>query len=448
MTLSELKNKKIAILGLGVNNRKLVDYLRAKQVKFDVIDGWQKAEELVGKLDDYQVIFRTPGLSLSSLALRQAASKGAMIWSQTKLFFDLCPCPIIGVTGTKGKGTTATLISQILEAAALRQAQGSKAYLAGNIGRDPFEFLDLIKPQDWVVLELSSFQLQDLHRSPHIAVVLRITPEHLDYHENLQEYIDAKKTILKFQTAADFKVLNYDSEVTRDFAKFSPAKVFWTSLMQEVKPGCFVSGEKIMLNSDSESREIMSASEVGLVGKFNLENITAGIAASGAAGVDDAEVIRKAVRAFRGLPHRLELAAEIQGVKFYDDSCSTTPETAEAAISAFAEPLILIVGGSEKKSDYSGLAEAIAKGRIKALIPIGITGPVIAKLSRAAGFDGRILDVNLENMESIVAEANKFAEPGEVVLLSPASASFDMFANYQQRGELFQKYVNKLTTHV
>lgn len=440
MTLSDLKNKKIAIVGMGVNNKHLAEYFRARRINFDIVEGWKRADDLIGRLEIYEIIFRTPGLPYLSKSIQHAKQKGVVIHSQTKLFFDLCPCPIIGVTGTKGKGTTATLISRLLEAETARQGRKTKIWLGGNIGNDPFEFIDKILPDDIVVLELSSFQLQDLGRSPHVAVVLKITPEHLDYHKSVEEYIDAKKSIVAYQTHSDFAVINYDLEVTRSFAAHTEGSLVWNSTTQKVKPGSFVQGEKIFLND----REIMPLSQVKLIGRFNLENVTAAIAAASCLGVRDPQVIRDSVASFQGLAHRLEFVREVGGVKFYNDSSSTSPEAAQAALSAFDDPVVLIVGGSEKKANYSGLATSIAQSKIKALIPIGKTGPKIVQLAREAGFEGRIASDDLRDMAKIVSAANKYAEAGDIVLLSPASASFDLFSDYKQRGELFKEFVNHL----
>ncbi len=437
MRLEGLRDKKIAILGLGVNNRHLAEYFKVRSIPFETLDGWGSLNELIGRLDNFGIIFRTPGLPYLSEPIQQAKAKGVGIYSQTKLFFDLCPASIIGVTGTKGKGTTATLISKILEAA------HKKVWLAGNIGQDPFEFLDKIGPSDLVVLELSSFQLQDLHKSPHIAVVLRIFPEHLDYHKNFAEYLQAKKPIVAYQNKDDFAVLNHDHEATRDFATSTPGKIIWNSVSREVSPGSFLRGEKIVCRWGDREFSVMDVSEIRLLGRFNLENVTASIAGAMACGVRDVALLKKVVSGFSGLPHRLEFVAEIKGVKFYNDSAATTPETTVAAISAFDSPIVLIVGGSEKHSDYSGLAGAITKSPIKSLLPIGLTGSKIAGLARQASFRGRILDKNFSHMKLIVEEARALAEPGDVVLLSPASASFDMFKNYQHRGELFKKFVKR-----
>ncbi len=439
MTLSGLKDKKIAVLGLGINNQFLVEYFKRYGIGFKIFENWEKPEDLIGKIDHYDIVFRTPGLPFLSLPIQQAKKKGVSIYSQTKLFFDLCPCPIIAVTGTKGKGTTATLISKILQGA------GKRAWLGGNVGNDPFEFLESVKDEDFVVLELSSFQLQDLHKSPHVAVVLKIAPEHMDYHQSFEEYVIAKKNIVLHQSERDFAILNYDNEVSRSFSDFSKAKIFWNSRIRKVNPGCFVEGEKIYWNSRGAAEEVSDISEIKLMGKFNLENITAAIAAGTVAvGDGNFEVFRKVIGEFQGLPHRLEFVRQINGVKFFNDSFSTTPETACAAIEAFDVPLILIVGGSEKKSDYTPLARSIKQAKTKALIPIGVTGPAVAKLARTAGYVGRIIDKPFSNMREIVRDANEIGEPGDIVLLSPASASFGMFENYKQRGELFKKFVNGL----
>ena len=449
MTINEIRGKKIAIAGLGENNKHLARYFDKLGVNYTVFQDWSRPAELIPDLENFEIIFRTPGLPYLSEPIQKAKKAGAEIYSQTKLFFDLCPARIIGVTGTKGKGTTASLIGKILKEA------GRRVWLAGNIGRDPFEFLDEIWPGDDVVLELSSFQLQDLRKSPHIAVVLIVTSDHLDHHKTVDEYVKAKQPIVNFQWPQDFAVLNYDSQITRSFSTLTPGKIIWNSITQAVRPGCYVEEDKIMFDSvpsipakgektSGESMEIMKTSEVKLIGRFNLENVTAAICAVAASGVSDIAAIVRAVSDFRGLPHRLEFIREFKEVKFYNDSFSTTPETAMAAISAFAEPIILIAGGSEKNADYGGLARIIADGKVKALLAIGKTGSKIAALARKAGYQGRIIDQNLEDMKEIVSACNQIAAPGDIALLSPAAASFDMFKNYKDRGEQFRESVENL----
>src|SRR3989344_2025116 len=291
------KGKKIAVVGLSVEGLDSTRFFAREGALVTCLDRRTKVElgstydELTGlgvsfelgdwylsHLDKFDLIVRTAGISP-----REFSEYKDKLTSQTKLFFDLCEAPIIGVTGTKGKGTTSSLIFKILEAAALRQAHGRKVYLAGNIGRDPFEFIDKLTPNDFVILELSSFQLQDLHKSPHIAVVLKITPEHLDHHQDLAEYIEAKTSIVRFQSASDFAVLSYDSESTRTFAGKTKARIVWNSIKQEVKPGCYATDRKIFLNGEI----VAKTAEVALLGRFNLENVTAAIAAAAAAGVTD-----------------------------------------------------------------------------------------------------------------------------------------------------------------
>lgn len=432
MTLDDLRNKKVVIVGMGVNNRGLAAYLRGQGVEFDIVKDWKSADELVGKLDNYDVIFRTPGLPYLSRAVQQAKEKGALIYSQTRLFFDLCPAKIVGVTGTKGKGTTATLIYEILKAAQ------KKIWLSGNIGQDPFAFLDQVGTKDLVVLELSSFQLQDLRKSPHVAVVLKITADHLDHHSNIEEYVEAKRNIVAHQSASDFAVLNYDSPVTRGFADFTKAAVYWNSTTQPVSPGCFISNQQVLL---APNVSVLPTAEVGLIGGFNLENITAAVAAAAALDITDSWLLKKTIAEFHGLPHRLEYIGQIDGARYYDDSFSTVPDTTIAALEAFTGPIILIAGGSEKRSDYSALGTKIAQCRVKALIPIGLTGPQIAREARKAGFAGQLVEDKLLNMKQIVAAALNLAAPGDVVLLSPAAASFDMFLDYKQRGEQFREQV-------
>lgn len=438
MTLEELKEKNVALLGLGVNNKALARHLKSKGVVFEVFEDWKRPEELTEKILGFDVLFRTPALPYLSEPIQKAKSMGKIIYSQTKLFFDLCPSVIIGVTGTKGKGTTATLIARILEAA------GKKVWLAGNIGRDPFEFIDETAPSDFVVLELSSFQLQDLHKSPHLAVVLKVTSEHLDYHKSVDEYVEAKKSIVRYQAVDDFAVLNYDGEISRALATITEAQVLWNSIEKAVDPGCYIKDGRVVLNVADTKQDIMSVEAVGLLGRFNLQNVTAAIVAAAAVGVRDSKLVEKVVREFKGLEHRLEFVAEIQGVRFYNDSFSTTPDTAIAAMEAFEGPLIMLVGGSKKGSDYSQLGHEIARCQVKALVPIGQTGQEIADFARNAGYDGRIIDKKFGTMEEIVDAASELADSGDVVLLSPASASFDMFSNYKHRGELFKKFVKRL----
>ena len=407
--LENLQHKKIAILGMGVNNLKLMEYFKAKGIGFEVIEAWKSPEELVGKLDNYDVIFRTPGLPYLSGAVQQALKKGVEITSQTKLFFQLCPAPIIGVTGTKGKGTTASLIARILE------ASGRKTWLAGNIGRDPFEFLDSIRSSDSVIMELSSFQLQDLHQSPHIAVVLNITSDHLTHHKSVDEYIRAKLSIIEHQQPDDLAVM--DSRLP-DWFKTAG------------------SGKKIFFDPQT-----VSGYQTQLIGKHYLENIAAAVDVSKLLGVDDA-TIKKAVAEFEALPHRLKVVREAEAITYIDDAYSTNVEPTIAAIDAIKTPLILITGGYDKHLEFSLLGKKILSAtNLKALVVIGqVTDKILAATT---GFKGKVM-TGARSMPEILRQAISVAEAGDTILFSPATSSFDLFRNETDRGDQFVNAVNQL----
>jgi len=291
--------------------------------------------------------------------------------------------------------------------------------LAGNIGKPMLRLLPKLKATDWVCLELSSFQLQDLNKSPHIAVVLNITSDHLDIHQDVNEYRLAKTNILRYQKPDDYAVINRDYQTTKSMAALTKAKV------------SFFSRHDLSL----DQRRIQ------LRGEHNLENIAAAMTAGRLIGVP-VNIIKSAVYSFKGLEHRLELVKEVKGVKYYNDSFSTTPETAIAAIKAFTEPLIIILGGSDKGSDYAPLGQTISSRRnLKAIILIGKMAPTIRHSIH--NFSGQILSGG-KTMIQIIKQAELLAKPGDVVVLSPACASFDMFLNYKDRGNQFKAYVKKL----
>lgn len=416
MELKELESKKIAIVGMGVNNQKLADYFRKHRIKFATVQDWPKNSDLAGKLDSFDVIFRTPGLPYLSPAIQQAKAHGVEVSSQTKLFFDLCPAQIIGVTGTKGKGTTSTLVANILEAG------DRKAWLAGNIGTDPFEFLDFIHPDDLVVLELSSFQLQDLHRSPHVAVVLNITADHLDpsgtyeksAHATVSEYFDAKLQIIANQKENDFAVISHELP---------------ENILQIGK------GQKIIFTPED-----VADYEYHIYGRHNLENIAAAVAVGKIFKVDESKM-RQVVKEFQGLPHRLQKVLEKEGVTYVDDSISTNEDSTIAAIRAFEEPVILIVGGSSKGLNYERLGEAVRNAKnLKGVVVVGEESGKIIKAIE--GYEGFVL-TGAANMSEIIKQAKSMATTGDVVLLSPAAASFDMFKNYKDRAEQFKAEISK-----
>ncbi len=409
MRLPEFKDKKIGIIGLGANNQKLAEFLKKQGIVFGVIDQWTSHDTLVGRLDDFDIVFRTPGLPYNSQAVQQAKSRGVVISSQTKLFFQLCPAPIIGVTGTKGKGTTSSLIAKIIE------THGRKVWLAGNIGRDPFEFLEEIKPEDLVVLELSSFQLQDLEQSPEVAVVLNITPDHLNHHKDLEEYVKAKSSILAFQKSTNSAILH-------------PMLPEWFRGLGDA--------QKIVFNPD-----VYSGWQTNLLGKHNLENIAAAVETAKILVIPEEEV-RRAVAEFQALPHRLKILKTVNGITYIDDGYSTNVDPVIAAMEAMTKPFILIVGGYDKGLDFKEVGNKIkSQENLKGLVIIGAMTDKILKA--VEGYTGKIM-TGADNMDEIVKQAQSLATSGDAILFSPGTSSFDMFKNESDRADQFVRTVERI----
>lgn len=449
-----MSSKKIAIVGFGKEGRSATNYF-GENNQVTIFDDKEKREIDASLFKDLKVkngrfywggkfpeelkfdlAVRSPGVRPDHPLIKKLIKSGATLTSSIKIFFQRCKAKIIGVSGTKGKGTTSTLIYEMLKEG------GYDVHLAGNIGTPVLDVLPRLNSGSLVVLELSSFQLMGLTKSPHIAVVLMITSEHLDWHRNTKEYRSAKESIVKFQTEKDFAVINQDFEVTRSFATKTKAKVFFVSTTN-VTNGVYVAGDKVISQVDKKEA-IIDTQDIFIPGKHNLQNVVAAVAVAKILKVASGD-IRKVLATFRGLPHRLQLIREISGIKFYNDSFSTIPETTIAAIEAFPDPKILILGGSSKNSDFASLGQKIANDRsVKGLILIGQEGPRIKAAIDAAGtFGGKMKD-GAQNMREIVKTARSIAKSGDVIILSPACASFDMFKNYQDRGEQFVKEVARL----
>jgi len=448
--MKNFKQQKIAVLGFGLEGQDLCCFLLKQKAQITVFD---QKDKLSGKeyqnfkkagvnfklgknclrdLFGFDFVFRSPGFKRLLPEIKEAEKQGAKISSATKLFFELCLGKIIGVTGTKGKGTTATLITEILK------NDNQPVFLAGNIGQPMLSLLPRLKKGDWVVLELSSFQLQDLNQSPQIAVVLFIASEHLDYHQDTDEYIQAKANIVSHQEKSDFAVLNADDLISSSFASLTPAKIYCFSRQKKVN-GAYVQNREIYLFKE----KLGSVDDLQLLGEHNWHNVCAATLASSLAGAS-LEAIKKTIFSFKGLEHRLEYVCTINKIAFYNDSFSTTPETTIAAIKSFKKPIVLIAGGSEKGSDYCELGQEISRQLVKTLILIGQMAEKIKKAVLAAGFQGEILFRPSKRMPEIVKLALAKAKPGRVILLSPACASFDIFKNYKERGEQFKKYAQAL----
>lgn len=450
--MMDFKNKKVAILGFGIEGRDLVKFLLQKGAIVTVLDRKVQSElDLAGLpapkinficgpdylsqgLKDYEIVFRSPGVYRYLPEIIEAEKSGVEISSSIKLFFDLCPAKIIGVTGTKGKGTTSTLIYKILE------TSGKNVYLAGNIGKPVLSLLPKLKKDSWVILELSSFQLIDMAKSPHIAVVLNITLDHMDWHKNKEEYVNAKKNIVRFQLEDDLAVINADYESSMQFAKEAKAGKYYFSKKKKVK-GCYVQKNQIVLETSGEKWEVGSTKDLLLRGRHNWENVSAAVCASYLAKAD-IDSIKKAVFSFKGLEHRLELVESVGGVTFYNDSISTNPQTTRAAVEAFSESKTLILGGSDKGLGYDEMARKISSDKsVKGIIFIGEIGKKIADSFKKANFSGGALILGKVPMDRVIEVAAQSTPKGGIVLLSPATASFDMFKDYKDRGNQFKEAV-------
>lgn len=453
---NDYSHKKIAVVGFGVEGESVIEYLLNNDANTIHVFDEQEKDQFnqakikslqkkgvtftFGKIDSlmkFDIIFRSPGISPNRPELQEAQKKGITVTSAIKLFFDECPCQIVGVTGTKGKGTTSTLIYEML------REEGKDAYLGGNIGTPPLSFLPQLTKASVVVLELSSFQLMDLDKSSHIAVMLMTTSEHLDYHADVYEYVEAKRNILRFQTPGDYAIVNKDYPASNESDIYTEGKVYKVSREQDIEQGCFVRDGKIYLKMSEHEEEVMDTKDLILPGKHNWENVCAAVVASIFAGAKMKSIV-KVLKSFKGLPHRIELVKTVRGVRYYNDSFSTTPETAVAAIEAFEEPKVLILGGSSKNSDFTHLGEIISDTEsIKAIIGIGVEWERIKAQLRIKNSKFRIIE-GCKIMQDVVKKASEVATLGDIVLLSPACASFGMFKNYKDRGEQFRREVQLL----
>ena len=442
---------KVAILGFGMEGKDTLDYFLAKGASVSIFDKKEEKdldlENIKSKVDlflgekydlkllkNFDLIVRSPGVYRYLPGIIAAEKSGAKITSAIKIFFEEAKGKIIGITGTKGKGTTASLIYQILKDA------GEDVYLAGNIGIAYLSLLPKLRKKSTVIMELSSFQLIDMDVSPQVAVVLNITSDHLDWHKNLKEYVDSKKNIVKFQKKSDYAVINADYEIPRSFAKETKAQVIFFGKVAPTN-GCFIEGDEIILARKEERISLGKKHWPLLRGEHNLENITAAITVGSLLGIDE-ETIKKVVFSFKGLEHRLELVDSVGGVSFYNDSFATGPQPTIAAANSFEEPLTLILGGYDKKLDYKELGKIISKKKnVVLVVLIGQVGEKIKTELKNAGFKGKISQLGKTSMKKIVYEAFSNTPKGGVVLLSPAAASFDMFTNYKERGKKFKEAV-------
>ena len=451
----DLKDKRVLVVGLGKSGVASALFLKAHGARVTVSDtksGDDLRNEIPTLLDHgitvetgghgertfrgQDLIVVSPGVPIDAAPLVQARSLGEMVIGEIELAAQFLPGPIVAITGSNGKTTTTTLAGEILAAAGLLTLVG------GNIGTPAISLAERAKPESVVVLEVSSFQLETIRTfHPKVAVVLNVTPDHLDRHRTLEAYVDAKARIFENQRSEDFAVLNADDPTCVGMAKRTQARVFWFSRQREVKQGAWVRDGAIVFQDGSGhektvQREIMLASEIPLKGAHNLENVLAAVSAGILMGCAP-EKIRQAVLDFKAVEHRLEFVATVRGVDYYNDSKATNVDATIKALESFPANIHLILGGKDKGSDYSVLNDLLRQ-RVKRVYTIGVA---------AAKIESQIKNVEVvhaETLENALGKANAAAEPGDVVLLAPACASFDQFKNYEQRGQVFKEIVRGL----
>ncbi len=467
---------KVAVLGLGIENLALVKYLAARGSKITVCDNrdqsalgtryemlqklgvtFRLGPDYLNRLEEFHQLFRSPGLPLFQPELVRANANGVKITSAIRLFLELCPCPIIGVTGSKGKGTTSTLIYQILK---LHQEKlGYHAYLGGNIGIAPFEFIEDLQCEDIVILELSSFQLEDFDRSVNIGVITNITEDHLapadplnpNYHKSRPEYIQSKTNLFRHQKPDGLTILNANDPTSNGLISLVPGKLYTYGSSPQTLGAWYNKKNaldySVWWNVSGKPELVIESNSIQVRGEHNLLNISAAALACHGAGADP-DSIREGISGYTGLEHRLEYVATVGGVQFFDDSFATAPDPTIVALKAFTEPIVLIAGGADKGNDYTLLSEEIIKSTVKSVILIGTMGPRIGVAIRQAANRLKRPGPNLVEggvtMKEIFSNAVANANAGDVVLLSTACASFGLFKNYKERGDLFKAEVKGL----
>lgn len=392
----------------------------------------------LSKLHNFDLILRSPSCMPTIPELEEEASKGAIVTTEVELLMKMCPCQMIGITGSDGKTTTTTLISEILKKA------GYRCHVGGNIGTPLFTKLNEILPDDKVVLELSSFQLMGMEVSPDIAIITNITPNHLNVHKDYQEYIEAKKNIFKYQNQNGILILNYDNEITRNCAAEAKGKVIFFSSKQKLDNGYIVDEDVIKECDDKLRKHVLNTKEITIIGKHNYENICCAMAAT--KNLVDQDTMTEVIKNFPGVEHRVEFVKEINGVKWYNDSASSTPSRTISGLNAFENnKIVLIAGGASKNLDYTPMAKPVLE-KVETLILMGQTaGEIFDVVKEEAEKQGKQIDIYMvNNLSQAVILAKRYAKPKQAVLFSPASTSFDMFKNMYDRGHQFKELVNKM----
>lgn len=451
-----IKNKKVAIIGLGVSHRPLIEHLYNLRARITVFDNreqekidkdiWDKVQELnlksylgenyLENLKGFDFIFRSPSCRPDLPEIEAEINRGAILTSEIEMVLKLAPCKIVGITGSDGKTTTTSLIYEILK-------RKYKCFLGGNIGTPLFTRISEMRPEDIVILELSSFQLMNMELSTDIAVVTNISPNHLNVHKDYQEYIDSKANIFKAQTENGVLVINYDNDITKNFAKQANGKVVYFSRKEKLPNGVIYDEDIVKICDNDLRRHVINKKDVKIRGLHNIENICAAVAAT--KELVSPEEQKQAIMEFTGVEHRLEFVREIDGVKWYNDSIASSPNRTIAGLNSYNERIILIAGGRDKHLDYDPIAKPIIEN-VDTLIVMGETAEKIKNaVTRELERQNRTLNIiRVANVEEAVKTAKEIAKPNEVVLFSPASTSFDMFKNFEERGKKFKEEVNKL----
>ena len=454
-----IQGKKVAFIGAGVSHKRCIEQFVELGAQVTLCDQKKSLDDFGDYADTLRrlkvnlslgehytdgfagqdIIMRTPGYEYYKPELQAALKAGAMVTSEVELFFEFCPCEIVAVTGSDGKTTTTTLISKMFEAA------GRKVFLGGNIGAALLPQLADVTSDAVAVVELSSFQLISMRRSPKVAVVTNVTPNHLDHHKDMQEYIDAKRNILLYQKQPCRAVLGYENEISRSMQSDCKGKQVWFTRLHDTDNGAFLRKEDHMLcmAEDGVVTPFLAQKDVKLRGLHNIENLLA--AAAAVWGEVPVEAIRQVGSTFTGVEHRIEPVRTLDGVLYYNDSIGTSPTRTIAGLRSFDQKVILIAGGYDKHIPYEPLAPEIV-AHVKNLVLMGATGPRIEKALREdPGFNEAALPIqHADNMQHAVELARAAAKPGDIIILSPASASFDLYPNFEVRGREFKKIVNAL----
>ena len=457
--IENIRNKKIMFCGIGRSNLPFIDSLTQKNIHVKVYDSKQECNldaKLVKQLKENKfidlrlhdesvwqekndVIIRTPGMNFFCDKLLKAAEKGAIITSEMEIFFDVCPCPIIGITGSDGKTTVSTLIYKMLK------SEGITTHLGGNIGSPLLTKVPKMKKSDIAVVELSSFQLISMRRSPEIAVVTNISPNHLDVHKDMAEYINAKKQILLHQNAFSKAVLNFDNPETRKMKDITRAKTIFFSRLNKLENGVWLDDSGNIVMSDGKNDKIIiNTSEIKIPGYHNIENYMAAIAA--VSDFVSPEKIKETANSFFGVEHRIEFVEKINGVTYYNDSIASTPNrTIKGVLSLFDKKIILIAGGYDKNIPFDSLAEKITD-KVSSLILLGKTSDKIeAEILKSKNYkENNPKIIKVTSMQQAVEIASNISSPGDIVALSPACASFDLYKDFEERGNHFKSLVKSI----